>query len=148
MATINYDQGIRFKCQGSSNCCVSRGEYGFVYLSNKDIQRLCLFTKLKRNDFIKLYCDKTNEFTHLKEKFKNGNCMFLKDKKCSIYKARPTQCRTWPFWSENLSVKKWNVEISKFCPGIGKGRIISKEEIRKKIDNDDVNEENMLKEIK
>jgi len=148
MASIDYTKGIRFKCQGSSNCCVSRGEFGFVYLSNKDVERLCLFTNLEKNDFIKIYCDKTNGFTHLKEKFKNGNCVFLKDKKCSIYKARPTQCRTWPFWSENINTKKWNDEISKFCPGIGKGKIISKKKIKKIINNDDVNEENMLKEIK
>ena len=106
MTTIDYNEGIRFKCQGSSNCCVSRGEYGFVYLSNKDVQRLSLFTKLKKNDFINIYCDKTDGFTHLKEKFKNGNCIFLKNKKCTIYKARPTQCRTWPFWNENLNAKK------------------------------------------
>ena len=148
MKIIDYNQGIRFKCQGSSNCCVSRGEYGFVYLSENDIKRLCLFTKLKKNDFIKMYCDKTDEFTHLKERPKHNNCIFLKDKKCSIYKARPTQCRTWPFWSENLNAKKWNDEISKFCPGIGKGEIISKEEIRNSIDLDKMNEENMLKEIK
>jgi Fe-S-cluster containining protein len=148
MITMDYSQGIRFKCQGSSNCCVSRGEYGFVYLSNKDIQRLCLFTKLKKNDFIRLYCDKTDEFTHLREKNKNGNCIFLKNKKCSIYKARPTQCRTWPFWSENLNAKKWNGEISKFCPGIGKGEIISKKAIKENMDKDDLNEVNMLKEIR
>ena len=145
---MDYTKGIRFKCQGSSNCCVSRGEYGFVYLSNKDIKRLCLFTNLETNDFIKMYCDKTDGFTHFKEKFKNGNCVFLKDKKCSIYKARPTQCRTWPFWSENLNKKKWNDEISKFCPGIGKGKIISKKKIKTIINNDYMNEENMLKEIK
>jgi len=148
MVTIDYMKGIRFKCQGSSNCCISRGEYGFVYLSNKDIKKLSFFTKLKKNDFLKLYCEKTDGFIHLKEKYKNGNCIFLKNKKCSVYKARPTQCRTWPFWGENLNAKKWSSEISKFCPGIGKGKIISKEEIKRNINNDKINEENMLKEIK
>ena len=32
-----YDKGIKFKCQGSANCCVSRGSYGFVFLSKKDL---------------------------------------------------------------------------------------------------------------
>ena len=31
-----YEKGIRFKCQGSSNCCVTRGCNGYVFLSNKD----------------------------------------------------------------------------------------------------------------
>ena len=124
MKKFYYNNDIRFKCQGSSNCCISRDSYGFVYLSNKDIERLTNFFNLDEDNFIKLYCDKTNGFKHLKEKINNSNCQFLVDKKCSIYIARPTQCRTWPFWNENMKDKKWNKEISKFCPGIGKGPII------------------------
>ena len=37
MKKINYKEGIKFECQSSGNCCVSRGSYGFVYLSLKDI---------------------------------------------------------------------------------------------------------------
>ena len=148
MNKINYKLGIKFECQGSSNCCVSRNSYGFVYLSNKDIKKLSIFTKLSIKDFEKLYCEKTNGFIHLKEKNKNGNCLFLKEKKCTVYKARPTQCRTWPFWGENMNQKKWNQELSKFCPGIGKGKIIKKKEIDKNINEDTENENEMLKEIK
>ena len=37
------------------------------------------------------------------------DCVFLKEdpergrKTCSIYPVRPLQCRTWPFWPENLA---------------------------------------------
>ena len=61
-----YSKGIRFQCQGSSNCCVSRGSYGFVYLSKKDILRLSKYTDLSIKDFIKLYCEKTDGFVHFK----------------------------------------------------------------------------------
>ena len=148
MNKINNNQGIRFECQGSSNCCVSRGSYGFVYLSKKDINKFSSFFKLKKEDFINIYCDKTDGFTHLKEKNINGDCQFLINKRCSVYKARPTQCRTWPFWGENMNQKKWNQELSKFCPGIGKGRVITKEEVKKNINEDMENENEMLKEIK
>ena len=37
---MDIEKGIRFECQGSGNCCVSRGTYGFVYLSKKDIKKL------------------------------------------------------------------------------------------------------------
>lgn len=144
---MNYDQGIKFECQGSSNCCVSRESYGYVYLSKKDINRFCKFIKLQKKDFVKLYCDKTNGFIHLKEKNENGNCQFLKGKKCTVYKARPEQCRTWPFWSENMNSKKWNNEIAKFCPGIGRGKLYSQKEIDVKIKKDKENENDMLKEI-
>jgi Fe-S-cluster containining protein len=146
MSNINYEKGIKFECQGSSNCCVSRGSYGFVYLSKKDINKFSKFFKLKTKDFINLYCDKSNGFIHLKETKANGDCQFLINKRCSVYKARPTQCRTWPFWSNNMNVKIWNKEISKFCPGIGRGKLISKINIDKKITEDEKNEKNMLKE--
>ena len=28
------------------------------------------------------------------------------------------QCRTWPFWPENMSSKAWT-SIAAFCPGVG-----------------------------
>ena len=39
MSKINYKNGIKFKCQSSGNCCISRGSYGFVYLSKNDLTR-------------------------------------------------------------------------------------------------------------
>ena len=112
----NIKKGIKFKCQGSANCCVSRGSYGYVYLSRKDVKRLSIFFKITINEFIKKYCSKKNNYVYLKEKIKNKNCIYLKNKKCSVYKARPEQCRTWPFWPENMNVKIWNKDIMKFCP--------------------------------
>jgi len=145
MKNIDYKKGIRFKCQGSAKCCVSRGSYGFVYLSKKDIKRLSDYTSLKIYEFINLYCDKTEGFTHLKEKNKLGNCLFLDNNSCSVYNARPTQCRTWPFWPENIKSKNWKENITKFCPGIGKGKIITKIEIQKQIKEEENNEKNILK---
>jgi Fe-S-cluster containining protein len=29
-------------------------------------------------------------------------CAFLDGARCTVYEARPTQCRTFPFWKENL----------------------------------------------
>jgi len=147
MKKIDYTKGLRFECQGSSNCCVSRGSYGFVYLSKKDIKILSNYININNNDFLKIYCDITDGFTHLKENKDNPDCQFLINKKCSIYKARPTQCKTWPFWSINMNAKTWNNNISKFCPGVGKGKIVSKKQIDKKIKKDDLNEKKMLDEI-
>jgi Fe-S-cluster containining protein len=56
----------------------------------------------------------------------DGDCIFLKREGgatiCAIYPVRPTQCRTWPFWSHNLrSPNVWNGAHQK-CPGMGTGR--------------------------
>ena len=140
---LNND--IKFKCQNSSNCCISRGSYGYVYLSDKDLSKLSKLFKISKFLFKKKYCSYTNNFLHLKEINKNGNCIFLKEKKCSVYSARPIQCRTWPFWNENLNPKKWNNEIMKFCPGIGKGKKINIKRIIYQINLDIKNEKNIIK---
>ena len=142
-----YKNGIRFKCQSSSNCCISRGSYGYVYLSHKDVKRIANFFNISINTFKNKYCAVTNGYIHLKEINASSNCRFLKNKKCSIYINRPSQCRTWPFWKENMNAKKWNENITKFCPGIGKGELYNKETIDKKILEDQKNEKNILKEI-
>ena len=86
---MDIEKGIRFECQGSGNCCVSRGTYGFVYLSKKDIKKLSDGFKITEQNFVKNYCQKTDGFIHLKElKKNNGNCIFLKDNKCTVYKSR------------------------------------------------------------
>ena len=139
-------KNIKFKCQGSSNCCVSRGMYGYVYLSSKDTDVLSKFFLLSTKNFIKKHCSYTDGFLHLIEKKGRKNCQFLKNKRCTVYSARPTQCRTWPFWSENMNSKKWNSEIMSFCPGIGKGQIISQKIIKKRIKKDLINEKKIYEE--
>ena len=143
---INYKKGIRFECQGSGKCCVSRNSYGFVYLSNIDLIRFSKYFKISLKKFKEKYCQITDGFIHLAEKPKlYGNCIFLKDKKCSVYNSRPSQCRTWPFWNDNMKAKVWNNDIALNCPGIGKGKIIKKKEIDKLLKEDFNNEKEILK---
>ena len=143
-----FKEGINFKCQGSSNCCISRGNYGYVYLSKKDLTNIAKYLNIPINLFKKKYCEYSGGYLHLKEIYSNGNCQFLDNKRCSIYLARPTQCRTWPFWKENMNPKKWNKEILDFCPGIGKGKLTSFSMIQKKINIDIENDKKIIKEEK
>lgn len=85
-------------------------------------------------EFRKQYCGTTDGFTHLKEESTRKQCQFLKGGACSIYEARPTQCRTWPFWPENMAPKAWSLEVAAFCPGVGKGSIIPREKVQADLD--------------
>jgi Fe-S-cluster containining protein len=63
------------------------------------------------------------------------DCIFLQEiagkKGCLIYPVRPNQCRTWPFWNDNLhSEYTWNRAAMK-CPGVNKGAKYSCEHIEK-----------------
>lgn len=125
-----WKEGIRFECQSSGKCCTSHGEYGFVYLTKKDRVRMAKQLEMTLAAFTKKHCDRSDGFFHLKEDPQNTDCAFLKNKKCQIYEARPTQCRTWPFWPDTLPAKAWNKEVITFCPGVGKGSLISADKIQ------------------
>jgi hypothetical protein len=58
------------------------------------------------------------------------DCCFLDGTRCAVHEVRPEQCRTWPFWPENMNPRTWREEVEPFCGGIGKGRLYSPAEIR------------------
>lgn len=124
-----WSEGIRFQCQGSGKCCVSRGQYGFVYVTIKDRRLMARHLGLPTAAFTRKFCERENGIWKLRDF--NENCRFLEGKRCGVYEARPTQCRTWPFWPETLSAKGWAKEVASFCPGVGKGRVWHKDEIAK-----------------
>jgi Fe-S-cluster containining protein len=121
-----WHQGIRFECQGSGKCCVSRDDYGYVYLTLEDWRRLAAALGMPTRQFTRQYCAKTDGFFHLENR--DAACLFLAGRRCTVYEARPTQCRTWPFWPENMKPKAWQA-IADYCPGVGQGRVVPAETI-------------------
>ena len=51
---------------------------------------------------------------------------------CSVYTTRPVQCRTWPFWPENLRTQESWTTVKRVtpCPGMDAGRLVKIEQIR------------------
>lgn len=123
-----WQEGVRFECQGSGKCCVSHGGYGYVWLTKEDRRRMAAHLGMTPALFTKTYCEKENDIWKLKDG-PTAACPFLRDRKCGVYEARPTQCRTWPFWPEVMEARRWNQEVASFCPGVGKGRTWTREEI-------------------
>lgn len=116
---------FNFECQGTGKCCVSRGDVGFVFLTALDRLRLATFTGKPVAEFAEEAWFDYTRFSKGKTKqwFLIGGekqCRFLEGGKCSVYEARPTQCRTWPYWPEHMNEKSWKA-VAKFCPGVGKG---------------------------
>lgn len=121
--------GVRFECQGSGKCCISRGAIGFVYLTKSDRRRLAAFLGLSPSVFTRRYCRRTDGHWHLVDPPGARDCRFLEQQRCRVYEARPTQCRTWPFWPEVMNAKVWQREVASYCPGVGRGRLWRPEEI-------------------
>jgi Fe-S-cluster containining protein len=133
MAQPWWKAGVRFECCKRGCCCVTHGENGAVFVNADDRRRLAEFLELSARELRSRYLLRTDGRTGLKDAPGTQACVFLGKDGCQVYEARPTQCRTWPFWPENMSARAWK-EVAAFCPGIGRGRLWSAEEIEAKLD--------------
>ena len=128
-----YDRGLKFSCNGCRYCCGV--EPGYVFLCEADIARLCAVLHMERGQVLSTYCRRTAEsgFRYsLLEKTRN-DCIFLTEKGCAVYEARPVQCRTYPFWDTIVKDRQsWEAEGA-FCPGINHGKTHSKREIEEQM---------------
>lgn len=129
MARPFWADGVRFECQGSGRCCTSRGEYGYVYLTREDRRRLAAHFGVTVRDFLREHATRAGGYWRLKDP-PGPDCAYLDGTRCSVYEARPTQCRTWPFWPDVMTPKRWAGEVAAYCPGVGKGRLVPASEIR------------------
>lgn len=122
-----FDGGVRFACTQCGKCCT--GEPGEVQVSEPELAALARHLQQPVDVVRKRYGRTRRGRLLLKEK-KNGDCIFFRDG-CTVYPARPAQCRTYPFWIDNMrSADDW-ADTCASCPGIGEGRLYSREEILK-----------------
>jgi Fe-S-cluster containining protein len=133
-----YEKGLQFECLKCGRCCT--GFPGYVYLSEADVEGLARFLHLDNGVFMKKYTRLVHVFNEprlsLVEKARSlvekarFDCVFW-DGECTVYPARPHQCRTYPFWKRHLiSEREWN-KLAGFCPGINRGKVYTKEDIQK-----------------
>lgn len=123
-----YQDGLQFECTGCGACCNIHGDYAYAYLTTQNVDEISAYLGMKPIDFLNTYCAKDeNGNVHLT--IIDGHCIFLEDKKCIVYSVRPIQCRAWPILTEHLNDECWNGALREFCPGIGKGKRYTKEEI-------------------
>lgn len=114
-----YKDGLRFKCTGCGKCCT--GGPGVVWITEEEMivmaELLSISVELFRRRYIRFM---DNRFALVERKITESqyDCVFLKDNKCSVYQARPSQCRTYPWWTQNLnSQESWDLAAQE-CEGI------------------------------
>jgi hypothetical protein len=120
--------GLRFECQRCGAC--RTGEPGYVWVTLAEAEEIAQFLGLSAEEFGEKYLRNAGSHDSLIE-LPDGRCIFYRDKSCEVYPVRPTQCRTFPFWqSVVVSLQAWTA-CQRKCPGIGKGRLYSHDEIQK-----------------
>lgn len=120
-----FDEGLCFECQQCGACCT--GAPGTIYVSGEEIDAIAQYLEITvaaaLADFLYPY---KNSFSIREDAA--GNCFFYKGG-CTIYTVRPLQCRSFPFWFENVRTRANWQAMSRQCPGIGRGRRYTREEI-------------------
>jgi Fe-S-cluster containining protein len=111
-----FAAGLRFKCTGCGKCCT--GSSGSVYLSQSDLERLAAHFRQPVGAFVRRYTRLNHGRRALIDQPGAGDCVFLKGKACTVYDARPTQCRTYPWWFGNLRDPESWLEAAEVCEGI------------------------------
>jgi len=111
-----YKEGLRFGCTQCGQCCT--GSPGYVWIDEKEIAEMAKFLKISEEEFVKRYTRRIDSRLSLLEHPKTYDCVFLKEKKCGLYGSRPKQCRTFPWWPENLASKQAWAETAERCEGI------------------------------
>lgn len=134
--SVWYEKGLSFQCTECGRCCT--GSPGAVWVDKKEIEDIAKFLSITVEELEKTYTRMLGNRKALKEKPpKNGDfdCVFLENNRCSIYPVRPKQCKTFPWWKENLtSEEAWN-EAASYCEGINKENapVFSAEEIHDRL---------------
>lgn len=111
-----YKDGLRFKCTGCGQCCT--GSPGYVWISPNEAQAMADHLKISLDEFLRKYTRRIGNRVSLKEHSKTYDCVFLQGKKCTLYDVRPKQCRTFPWWPENLSSPESWKETAMRCEGV------------------------------
>ncbi len=120
-----YHEGLMFTCTQCGNCCT--GTPGYVWTTVAERRRIAEFLDMDLEAFTARYAHRVGMKFSLNEVQDGANydCVFLKLKDgkriCTVYPVRPQQCRTWPFWSENLKTPDdWDL-AAEDCPGMNHG---------------------------
>lgn len=112
-----YAEGLNFECTGCGACCT--GSPGYTFVTENEMMQMAAYLKLTVKEFSCRYLRRVGNRYSLVERRPHYDCVFLEGKRCQIYPVRPTQCRTFPFWPENVkSPEAWR-ETATRCEGIG-----------------------------
>lgn len=123
-----YADGLRFACTQCGNCCT--GPPGYVWFTENELTAMARYVGITEKQFLRKHARRINGRWTLNERRNERgqyDCIFLGrtpegKSLCHIYPVRPTQCRTWPFWPENLeSPETWG-RASRGCPGMELGQ--------------------------
>lgn len=126
-----YKDGLQFTCTQCGDCCT--GPPGVVWVTDDELLEIAEYLGKPIGE-IRLFHTRIVRGRVSLTEFANGDCTFFdsRTRKCNVYRARPIQCRTWPFWNSHLeSPAAWK-KVCDVCPGAGEGKLYNIEQIEER----------------
>jgi len=126
-----YGKGLNFTCSQCGDCCT--GAPGTVWVSDDEMLEIAEYLDKPIGE-IRLFHTRIIRGRVSLTEFANGDCTFFdgRTRKCTVYAARPIQCRTWPFWDSHLATPEAWDRVCEKCPGAGQGAFFSLEQIEER----------------
>ena len=124
--SFEYPPRIRFECNRCGLCC---GDTNYrvrtIALLKSEAQQISVVTKREIREFAQEMRG-MQPYAYLMRKNEDGNCVFIKENRCTIYRIRPLVCEFYPF--ELLTDDKglYVFRSSDECPNLGKGKILDR----------------------
>ena len=128
-----YAAGLAFECRQCGRCCAGPDE-GYVWVTRAQIAAIAEYLGITEGQMRRRYVRRVATRYSLKEQPETNDCIFLQPndhggRGCAIYPVRPTQCRTWPFWTTNLVNSEAWADAQQRCRGINRGPLHERDEI-------------------
>lgn len=115
---------LRFQCTGCGACCTGAADHA-VETTDREREAIRQFLGISPAWFRRRYLTRLDEDTLGIRLEKNGRCPFLgDDNRCAIYRVRPQQCRTYPWWPELVAHRSGWEKEAKRCEGMNCGPVV------------------------
>jgi uncharacterized protein len=112
---LHTSEFTRTDCLTCGNCCKSTSPI----FTEKDIQRIAKYVKMKEHLFISTYLERDPEDFYV---LKTAPCTFLdlNDNMCTIYDVRPKACNEYPHTNRRKFIQLTNLTMknTEICPAV------------------------------
>lgn len=112
LPALHVEAVDKIDCLQCANCCKNYSPR----FKTPDIKRIAKYLQIKESDLINTYLHIDEDGDYV---LKMKPCPFLgADNFCSIYEARPSDCRRFPYTDEDVVLKRQSLTLknSSFCP--------------------------------
>ncbi len=114
MLELHDDVFMKTDCLACANCCKTTSPI----ITEKDLERIAKFLKMKAFAFIEKYLEKDTDGLWM---FQQTPCVFLdSDNYCLIYEVRPKACREYPHTDRKKNIQLLNLHLKniEICPAV------------------------------